>query len=343
MLQLSQRPLSASSADAALFVGREREIDKILRAVRLNLNCLVLGDKGVGKTTILHQVERRLREDDVAVRFVGAGTVEDTQGLTNRLAEVIHRRPKSSSPMAGLAAATGTEVDSDVRLLGDDVSGRLVVLVDGIPQPGIAYGLFGGHRDDLWGLPFTWVVTGDASERRRLLQPPADSFFDAVITIEDLSDDEAKHLLELRLGSRPSRGDPAARALKGSIPSLVAQAMENNPRRLLAMARSVVLDDGDAAAVTDRLAGQQAVAAGISRPAAMLFSELIDHGPVSASDEGLLDSLGWTRSRVVQVMQQLAARGLVVCSSESPEGPGRPRKMWRINPTTDPDQRGEGT
>ena len=339
MLQLSQRPLSSSSADADLFVGYSRELDKILRATQLNLNCLVLGTRGSGKTSLLHQVERRLRETDLTPWFLDASAVGSTQALIDQLAEMIHRRPKPSRPEAAFLRDSGMHVHSDIRRLGDGITSRQVVLLDSIPSPSIAHDLFGRHRDELWDLPFTWVVSGNTNERKRFLEPPADAFFDAVVVMEELSDDDAKELLTRRLGTPVPRADAAARALKMNIPALVEQMKEENPRQLLAAARSIVLDADDAAATTSRLARQQARASAIGHPAAVLFSELIDRGAVSASDADLLETLGWTRSRVVQVMKQLEEDGLVVSSMESSDGPGRPRKLSRINPHSDIDDK----
>ncbi len=43
----------------------------------------------------------------------------------------------------------------------------------------------------------------------------------------------------------------------------------------------------------------QARAAELGRAPGMLFTEVMDLGPVSASDKMLLDRLGWTRPRAV--------------------------------------------
>ena len=45
MLQISQRPLQATAADAALFVNRAAELEKLSRAVRHRFNSLVLGER----------------------------------------------------------------------------------------------------------------------------------------------------------------------------------------------------------------------------------------------------------------------------------------------------------
>lgn len=71
-------------------------------------------------------------------------------------------------------------------------------------------------------------------------------------------------------------------------------------------------------------------AAELSRPAAMLFTELMDLAPVSASDQRLLERLGWTRTRRVAGLQA-TRRGRPRRHRGGPDGPGRPRKLYAPN------------
>jgi predicted ArsR family transcriptional regulator len=71
------------------------------------------------------------------------------------------------------------------------------------------------------------------------------------------------------------------------------------------------------------------------RPAAMLVSEMEHLGPVSAGDEQLLDALGWTRPRAVDLLNQLEAAGVVRSHVERRDGPGRPRKLYELRPATE--------
>jgi hypothetical protein len=66
----------------------------------------------------------------------------------------------------------------------------------------------------------------------------------------------------------------------------------------------------------------------------MLAGEIDALGWVSASDERLLDRMGWTRPRVVQVIAELESRGLVNMREEN-TGRGRPRKLYRLTPAAD--------
>ncbi len=66
----------------------------------------------------------------------------------------------------------------------------------------------------------------------------------------------------------------------------------------------------------------------------MLAGEIDALGWVSASDQRLLDRMGWTRPRVVQVMAELESGGLVEMREES-AGRGRPRKLYRLTPAAD--------
>jgi predicted ArsR family transcriptional regulator len=61
----------------------------------------------------------------------------------------------------------------------------------------------------------------------------------------------------------------------------------------------------------------------------MLMAELLDRGQASASDQALQRTLGVTRARLSQLLNELAAFGLVTAENERSEGPGRPRVIYR--------------
>src|SRR5712691_6993109 len=132
MLQLSQRPLMATDADAGLFIDRVSALSKLERALRLQLNALLLGERGSGRTSLLHQLERRLRSDGRDVRFLeasSAGTVED---LVDLLFMAVRRR--SRDPMEKAAASLvrdGGVLAADLRRLAEGSDGEpLVLLID---------------------------------------------------------------------------------------------------------------------------------------------------------------------------------------------------------------------
>ena len=330
MLQISQRPLQGTSVDAALFVDRTAELETLLRSVGLGFNSLVLADRGSGKTSLLRQLERQLVDAGSETRFVeasGAGSVEDLIALMHL---AIHGRRRDATEKL-LASIDGEEgIAADVARLAPSDGQQLVVIVDSVSGPEIVHGLFGRLRDEVWQLPITWIVSGNRSDRTRYLEAPADSFFDAVVELGELSVEEATELLRRRARSAAA-DDPAGEVLLGVAAALGQQVSPRTPRNLLAAAREVLLADEDPGQwVTNQYALQRR-AVELGRPAAMLFTELMDLAPVSASDERLLERLGWTRTRASQVFKQLEEAGLVVVTEETPDGPGRPRKLYAPN------------
>ena len=330
MLQISQRPLHGTAVDAALFVNRTAELETLVRSVRLGFNALVLGDRGSGKTSLLRQLERQLADAGEETRFVeasGAGSVEDLVALTYL---AIHGRRRD--PTEKLLASIGGEegIATDVAGLRPPDGQQVVVLIDSVARPEIVQGLFGRLRDEVWQLPITWIVSGYRSARSRYLEAPADSFFDAVVELGELTVDDATELLRRRARSGPI-DDPAGEVLLGVAATLGQQVSPRTPRNLLAAAREVLLAGDDPTQWVTNQNALQLQAAGLSRPAGMLFTELMDLAPVSASDKRLLDRLGWTRTRASQVFKQLEEAGLVVVTEEAPDGPGRPRKVYAPN------------
>ena len=67
---MSRRPLTASSADQALFVDRDAETETIRSAIGLGLNTFVAGPPGSGKTSLLRHLQRLLEDAGDAVVFV---------------------------------------------------------------------------------------------------------------------------------------------------------------------------------------------------------------------------------------------------------------------------------
>jgi hypothetical protein len=328
MLQLSQRPLMSTGADAALFVGREREVGTLTRAAGLGLNALLLGQRGSGKTSLLHHFERELGEAGMEVRFIEASGASTIDGLIALLFGAVRGTPWDSTDRL-LAEMGEGGVGGDLRRLGEIAGGSLILLVDSIARPALVHQLFGPQRDELWQLPFLWVVSGNSADRRGYLEPPADSFFDVVVELEELGIEEAAELLVRRCTAPGTADDPAAKALLEAASLLAQRVSPRTPRQLLSAARASLLGDEDPSATIQMLYGLQHRAAALGRPAAMLFTELMNMGPVSASDEGLLERLGWTRGRVVQVLKELEVEGLVIAAEA--RGPGRPRKLYAVN------------
>lgn len=330
MLQISQRPLQGTAVDAALFVNRTAELEALARSVGLGFNALLLGDRGSGKTSLLRQLERQLADAGSEIRFVeasGAGSVEDLVALVH-LAIHGRRRDPTEKLLTSLDGEEGIAADVD-RLRPPDEQ-QVIVLIDSVARPEVVQGLFGRLRDEVWRLPITWIVSGYRSARSRYLEAPADSFFDAVVELGELSVDDATELLRRRARSAPI-DDPVREVLLGVAATLGRQVSPRTPRNLLAAAREVLLAGDDPTQWVTNQYALQWRATGLSRPAAMLFTELMDLAPVSASDKRLLERLGWTRTRASQVFKQLEEAGLVVVTEESPHGPGRPRRLYAPN------------
>lgn len=323
MLQLSQRPLTGTDVDAELFVGRRRELDLLTRAAQLEFNALLLGERGAGTTSLLHQFMRWLRHENVDARFVDASTAGSLDDLLRLVVGELGARAPSDHPSLAELAGSAERLDGE----------GLVVVVDSVATPALVHELFGQRRDELWDLPFRWVVSGHQADRARYLEPPADAFFDTVVELDELSREDAAALLLRRAGAPGTEDDPDATALRSWARPIAQQVAPRLPRSLLATARSALLAGEDPTVGYHHLAELQQRASVLGRSAAMLFTELMDLGPTSASDDRLLDRLGWTRGRAVQVIKQLEAEGLVVSTTEAggPSGPGRPRKLYEVN------------
>jgi DNA-binding transcriptional ArsR family regulator len=290
MVWLSQRALTASDADAALFVDRERELERVERALRLGFNVFILAPAGGGVTSLLRQLERRLGEE---VAYVNAGSLAAFDGLLSAISRALGSRilvDTSGDPLAGLRSAA-TE------------RGPATVLLDGAERA-LRHELFGRQRDELWELPLQWVANGASPPA-----PPADSFFETTVRLEPLDEPAMQEVLRRRAVADTDDADPARlRALVDRVPALLGEAW---PRDLLAVARELMLaEDPDAG--LEGLAAQRAARDELSETAVRVLDALAGIGPVHAGDERLLEEIGTTRARVNQVLKELEAAGLVV-------------------------------
>ncbi len=332
MPELSARPLLASALDAELFINRERELAALERSARARLNALVVGERGAGKTSLLHQLERRLEdEEQLAPVFVeGARRAERPEELLSLLAyrldadrarfshlgealQTVGRRPPRTSTenlLGGLGAIRDAIRQRERRPL---------LILDELPSGGVAHVLFGQLRDELWSLPATWVVATETGEQAALLRPPASAFFETVISLSPLPDDEALELLRRRTTDE-------------EVPSVllreVVAAGEGNPRRLVGIARDAVVEGRN----VEDLAGAQAAvrdrARELGEAARRLAAYLEANGAASASDQRMLSELGWSRSRATQVLRELEQAGLVEPANDRGES-GR-RKVYAL-------------
>jgi DNA-binding transcriptional ArsR family regulator len=317
MLQISQRPLSGSDADRRLFVDRAEETAAVLRALDLGFNVLVVGDPKSGRTSLLRHVERLVGDSVRRTAFVDALSHAGLPGLLEALRGALGASPGPPSP----AGPTSTVSESDVAALAPAApADAATVFVDNL-TPGVAQALFGRFRDALWQLPYQWVVAGLLVRRSEYLEPPADSFFDSIVELGSLSEEDARSLLRRRIETAGDNED--AHQLERSMEQIVKGTVERTPGALLAGARATLLRGAPDSAFAD-LVKLQSQANSMGRGHAMVFSELEAMAPVHAGDERLLQRLGYTRPRIVQILKDLEKEGVVESRRE-----GR-RQMYYI-------------
>lgn len=326
MILLGQRALGTSDVDHRLFVDRSAELKRVQRALKLGLNVYVHGPRGIGRTSFLRQIERNWPEARYA-RLHGFGT------LTERLDEVERRltdQPSLSRQIPNPVTSALQVFSGTTHLTAEDpfrnlreAAGELtdqppcVMLIDDLDKTSV-HEMFGRWRDSVWEVPIQWVVSGTSS----YLDPPADSFFDVVVGMTRFDYDGLQELVWRRAESGTREERQALQQLSDSALATVAPC---TPRRALSVIRDLYLSD-DLEHEANQLKELHSARSRLKTTPVKVLDALAVYGPTHAGDEQLLAEVGVTRSRVVQVLAELEAEGLVTA-----ERVGR-RKLYSAYP-----------
>lgn len=321
------RPLGPTRADQRLFVDRTAETTNIMQAVASSRPALVLGEPGSGRTSLLNHVAWTLRNQKSIL--ISGELARDAAQLLGVLVARVQRLAEPASPRArwiedlrALAQPDGPfgEVVAPAVLLEllDLLGERLAALPDGVClmidgiAPHVAHAVFGSLRNELWALEGArWIVAGDLAAGPLYREPPADAFFEQIVTLGPMSRSDATRLLKAHLPHLP----------KADIERAIA-AGRGNPRRLL---RAAAGESDNTDALSDRARKTAGPLAGA------LVEYLATHGPTSASDPRLRSQIGASRQRASQLMHQLESAGLLeTLDYHEPGRRGRPARRFGI-------------
>ena len=327
-MTLSGRPLLDTRPDSELFVDRVEEMSRVRAALNQGLNCLVVGERGSGKTSLVRALMFRSRQDGdrqdrrpPELLYVHGAGADGAAGLLARAADAIARHQGDLPPGTSRVLGDGMSGDAPelIAELGERAARRdhIVIALDDCPA-GAGNALFGALRDELWSIDLRWLVTVPTSDKGVLMRPPADAFFESQVELEPLAVSDSIEILRRRMREVPER--------------LLAEAAgigAGNPRRLLDVARELGGDYSQWSAFSLAASQREKALVSLGRSAQMLAHELEELGGASASDEQLLSRMGWTRPRVVQVLAEMEQAGLVTASRQK-SGQGRPRKVYKV-------------
>jgi hypothetical protein len=340
-VELSSRPLRDTRRDRALFVDREQTIDVSEKTLRNGGNVLVVGARGSGKSSLLRMIAHKLGQEERRALVVDGRAAASTEEFLALLRDQLGAwaTVPLGEAAAAVASAAGAWLSSPQVVLRPTPSdtqavlrqlreirgilpaeGETIVLVDEMPSPQSAHTLFGRLRDELWELPLVWLVAADERDAGLYREPPADAFWQRVITIPSLDERAATELVRRRLGEEQ---------LPDTVLRQLVEAAGGSPRRLISLAYDVVAEGADPAALLEQDRDLQERIEQLAEPAKRLLAEVEANGAASPSDEGLLKKLGWTRGRASQVFRELEQQGLVR-SLERPGTRGRPRRLYEV-------------
>jgi energy-coupling factor transporter ATP-binding protein EcfA2 len=316
--RLDNRPL-LGTIDKDLFVV-PTIMPELLAAVRRQLNVLILGERGSGKTSLLRALDAAHHDPARPTVYADLGLAQTAEEALLVIADALGHPWGMGEALQSSLAPKASSSSALLRLARRlEKAPPALIMVDSPPGGGESHTLFGRLRDVLWQLPHQWVVAANKSLRDELTRAPAAAFFDVQLQLEPLSLDQQRDFLERRLQDEEPGLD---------IEAIVGET-DGLPRSLLQLARASVLSSVDEALA--RREDQRDRLAPLPNSASMIVSFIEDHGPTSGSDPVLLSALGVSGQRARQIMRGLEEAGILRSFSEQEERRGRPRKLYELN------------
>jgi energy-coupling factor transporter ATP-binding protein EcfA2 len=296
----------------------------VVSALSYGFNVMVVGERGSGKSSLVNLLAARLEEEKGRVVQVSGGRFDSA---ADALRDIAHRLATEDSDgpegVDLLPRGDSDQLEGAYRTLAD-AAGALpdgvVIILDGLAST-LVHEVFGRLRDEMWALQLQWVVTGNIEEKAILLAPPADAFFEQILTLAPLTRPEVQELLALR----DPEGD-----LGPEVRALIAERSAGNVGRALVLARQALVSL-DPVSELNRGSVIEQIEQELGEPAARLADDLARNGPSGPSDPDLLRRIGWSRPRAYQVFQALQQAGFAEVSSERSGRAGRPVHTYRLN------------
>src|SRR5680860_1828598 len=206
-MKLSGRPLLDTRPDHELFVDRVEEIARIRAALGQGLNCLVVGERGSGKTSLVRALMFEERQEidaqDVGLPrllYVRGSGAESASDLLRRAVEALaqYQGEQLAAGLSGTPSGLIAELGERAR------RGSVLMVLDDAPAAA-GNALFGALRDELWSIDLRWLVTVATTDSATLLRPPADAFFESQVTLDPLPAD-ASPIRRRRISIEASAG-----------------------------------------------------------------------------------------------------------------------------------------
>lgn len=254
--------------DLAGFVGRARELDQALTAIRRGANVLIKGRAGIGKRALLRRLRSSLEGDETPLLLVPAGT---TKTALLEMARQIHERVGLAVPETALPPRTLARVRREGRLPWRDLARplrrmpvsesvellaaslrrtRFLVLLESLEVPPSQAELFAEILDR------AQVVACIDKRNHRVRIERLLWRFQTTLELKPLPLEESRELAERWLAARPLRfADEATRdrflrhvaQASGGVPSAIRGLLEEaarEPEITPAKARSLYHEAG---------------------------------------------------------------------------------------------------
>jgi hypothetical protein len=273
----------------------------------LGLNVFVTGSAGTGKTSFLLQLKQQLEADGcrcILISLPDGDESEMSQRLARQLDDALGVvEPPTFRVFGDLAKLTASSRPPTLAKLFEgwfppSNDRPTILLLDDVSARAAAW-LFVVERRAVSNASIRWVASG-----RSVPSGDGVSFFDRMIHLGSISEDDAAELLRRRAATL---ADHDRQFLESQIDRIVSRVTPATPLHLLLASQDLLINGAADSAFEDLLARTQ----GVTDPGRLVLGELRKLGATSSSDPELQAATGLSRTRLVQILNELRGAGLV--------------------------------
>lgn len=163
-------------------------------------------------------------------------------------------------------------------------------------------------RETLWGLRISLIMAVLPEQVSEMTKPPLDQFFPYQVKMKSYDQIKTRELITKRAGFTKQKIE-----LENDVLARLVTGTNGNPRSIISVMKRVLESTKEPSKITEKSIEEIASStlSELSSIERSVLNYLTNSSPVSASSEDFYKSLGVTRSRLAQILNELRKGGLI--------------------------------